>query len=66
MNYGWRFMTLYRDREQEHPQEKEIKKQYVCLRRSYKYLRKQEKEKAKEKGKIYPFECRVPKDSKER
>ena len=66
MNFGWRFMTLYRDREQEHPQEKEIKKQYGCLRRSYKYLRKQEKEKAKEKGKIYPFECRVPKDSKER
>ena len=29
-------------------------------------LRKEEKLKAMEKGKIYPFECRVPKDSKER
>ena len=27
---------------------------------------KEKKQKAKEKGKIYPFECRVPKKSKER
>ena len=27
---------------------------------------KEEKLKAKEKGKIYPFECRVPKNSKEK
>jgi len=27
---------------------------------------KTRKRKAKEKGKIYPFECRVPKNSKER
>ena len=27
---------------------------------------KEEKRKAKRKGKIYPFECRVPKNSKER
>ena len=26
MNYGWRFMTLYREREQEHPQEKEMQR----------------------------------------
>ena len=26
---------------------------------------KEEKQKAKERGKIYPFECRVPKTSKE-
>ena len=26
---------------------------------------KEEKQKAKEKGRIYPFECRVPKNSKE-
>ena len=25
-NYGWRFMTLYRDRDQDHPQRKEIQK----------------------------------------
>ena len=34
------------------------KRQNGCLRRSYKWQRK-EKLKAKEKGKIYPFECRV-------
>ena len=32
----------------------------------YKELRKEEKQKAKEKGKIYPLDCRVPKNSKER
>ena len=41
--------------------EKKCKKQNGCLRRAYKYLLK-----AKRKGKIYPFECRVPKNSKER
>ena len=35
----WRFMTLYRDKDQDHPQEKEMqKKQNGCLRRSYKWL----------------------------
>ena len=37
-----------------------------CLRRPYKRLRKEEKQKAKVKRKIYPFEFRVPKNSKER
>ena len=27
---------------------------------------KRKEEKGKEKGKLYPFKCRVPKDSKER
>ena len=35
------------------------------LRRPYKYLRQEEKQNAKEKGKTYPSECSVPKDSKE-
>ena len=42
------------------------KRQNGCLRRLYKYLRKEEKLKTKEKRKIYSFECRVPKNSKER
>ena len=25
-NYGWRFMTLYRGSDQDHPQEKEMQK----------------------------------------
>ena len=37
------------------------KRQSGCLRRPYKQLRKEEKQKAKRKGKIYPSECRVPK-----
>jgi len=41
------------------------KTQNGCLRRPYKYLRKEEKQKASEKGKIYPSECRVPKNSKQ-
>ena len=38
----------------------------VCLRRTYKRLRKEEKQNTKEKGKDIPTECRVLKDSKER
>ena len=37
------------------------KRQSGCLRRPYKQLRKEEKQKPKRKGKIYPSECRVPK-----
>ena len=48
------------------PKRKNAKRQNGCLRRPYKYLRKKEKQKAKEKRKVYPFECRVPKNSKER
>ena len=39
---------------------KNARRQSDCLRRPYKQLRKEEKQKAKEKGKIYPSECRVP------
>ena len=46
--------------------EKNAKRQNGCLRRPYKYLRKEEKLKAKEKGKLYLSECRVPKNSKEK
>ena len=34
MNYGRRFMTLYKNRDQDHPQENEMqKKQNICLGR---------------------------------
>ena len=42
------------------------KKQNGCLRRPYKQLWKEEKQKQKKKGKIYPSECRVSKNSKKR
>ena len=38
----------------------------AVLRRPYKQLRKEEKQKAKEKRKDVPPECRVPKNGKER
>ena len=39
---------------------KNIKSQNSCVRRPYKQLKKEVK------GKIYPYECRVPNNSKER
>ena len=46
------------------PGKRNVKRQNGCLRRAYKQLRK-DKRKTKDK-RIYPFECRVPKNSKER
>ena len=50
MNYGQRFVTLYR-RQESRPSPRRInaKKQNGCLRRPNKELRKEEKLKAKEK-----------------
>ena len=31
MNYGWRFMTLYRRHNQDHPQEKEMQKSKMAV-----------------------------------
>ena len=31
MNYGWRFVTLYRNRDQDHPQEKERQKSKIAF-----------------------------------
>ena len=63
-NYEWRFVTRYRRQEtRPSPRKRNAKKQNGCLRRPYKQLRS---EKQWRKGKIYPFECRVPRNSKER
>ena len=49
-NYGWRFMTLYRRQGSRSPPRKtNTKRQNGCLRRLYKWLRKEEKLKAKKK-----------------
>ena len=65
-NYGWSFMALYRRQwSRPSPRKRNAKRQNSCLRRPYKQLRKEESWKAKEK-KLYPSECRVPKNSKER
>ena len=48
------------------PRKKNATRQNGCLRRPYKKLREEEKQKAKEKRKDIPSECTVPKKSKER
>ena len=48
------------------PKKKKCQRLNGCLRRPYKQLRKEQKLKQRRKGKIYPFECRIPKNSKER
>ena len=67
MNFGKRFRTLYRRQgSRSSPRKRNAKKQNGCLRRTQKQLKKKRSEKQRRKGKIYPFECRVPKNSKER
>ena len=53
------------DRNQDHPQEKEMQKSKMAVQGGLKIAVKRS-EKQRRKGKIYPFECRVPKNSKER
>ena len=44
MNYGWRFMTLYRKQgSRPSPRKRNAKRQNGCLRRPYKYLRREAK-----------------------
>ena len=55
-----------RDKKQDHPQEKEMQRSKMAvwgdLTNGYE---KKGSEKQSRKWKIYPFECRVPKNSKE-
>ena len=66
-NYRWRFRTLHRTCDQNHSQEKEMQKSKMGvwgdLTNSCENKRS---EKQRPKGKIYPSECRIPKNSKER
>ena len=58
VNYGWRFMTLYRRQGvRPSPRKRYAKKQNGCLRRPYKELRR---ERQWRKGKICPSEFTVP------
>ena len=66
MNYGWRFVTLYRRQESRpSPRKMQKSKMAICGGFTNSYEKKKSK-KQRRKGKIYPFECRVPKNSKER
>ena len=67
-NYGWRFVTLYRRQESRpSPRKKNAKKAKSLSKETLQIAVKRREVKSKRrKGKIYPFKCRVPKNSKER
>ena len=64
MNYRWRFVTLYR-RQKSRPSPRKSKRAKWLSEKALQIAVKRS-EKQRRKGKIYPFECKVPKNSKER
>ena len=67
MNYGMRFVSLYRRKGSRSPHRKEMQKSKMAVWGGLtNSCEKKSSEKQRRKGKIYPFECRVPKNSKER
>ena len=66
MNYGWRFVTLYRRQGSKPSPWKRNAKKAKWLAEEALQIAVKISEKQRRKGKIYPFECRVPKNSKER
>ena len=67
MNYGMRFLTLYR-RQGARPssRKRNAKKQRLSEAAIQIAVKRREVKKQRRKGKIYLFEYRVPKNSKER
>ena len=66
-NYGQRFKSLYRWKEQNHPKGKEMQENKMVVRGGFtNSWGKKRKKMQGEKGKINPAECRVPENSKER
>ena len=67
MNYGQRFVTLYRGRDQDHPHGKEMQKSKMAVWGGLSNSgEKKRSEKQKRKGKIDPTERRIPEKSKGR
>ena len=65
-NYGWNFVTLYRRQwSKPYPGKRKAIRQNGCPRRQITNSWEKRSERQRRKGKIYPFECRVPKNSKE-
>ena len=65
--YGQKFIKLYRKQGSNHPQEKEMQKSKLVVGEGYtNSYEKKRSERQRRKGNIYPIECRVPKNSKER
>ena len=67
-NYGWRFMTLYRRQgSRSSPRGEKMNKGKMVIWGDLKNsCVKKRRERQRRKGKIYPFECRVPKKSEEK
>ena len=66
MNYGMRSVTLYqRQRSRPSPWKRNAKKQMAVWGGLTNSWEKKRSERQKRKGKIYPSECRVPKNSKD-
>ena len=64
-SYGWRFLTLYkRQASRPSPRKRNAKGKMIVWRGLTNSCEMKQKE--KEKGKIYLFECKVSKNSKER
>ena len=68
MNYGQRFVTLYRRQgARPSPRKRNAKKAKWLSEEALQIAVKRREVKSKRrKGKIYPFECRVPKNTEER
>ena len=66
MNYVWRFVTLYRRQESRtSPRKRNVKKAKWLSEEALQIAEKRREVEGK-REKIYPSECRVPKNSKER
>ena len=67
MNYGQTFVTLYkRQGSRPFPRKRNAKSKMAVCGGLTNSCEKKRSEKQRRKRKIYPFECRVPKNSKER
>ena len=67
INYGQRFVMLYRRQgARSSPRKRNAKRKMAVWRGLTNSCEKKRSQKQRRKGKIYPFECRIPKNSKER
>ena len=64
--YGWRFIPLYRRQWLKLSSRRNAKRQMVVWGGLTNSWEKKRREKQRRKGNIFPFECEVPKNSKER
>ena len=67
MSYGQKFLKWYgRQESRQSPRKRNAEKLNGCLKSLTNSCEKKRSEKQRRKAKIFTFECRVPKKSKER